>query len=77
MAKAFKKRSKKLEVAKNLPPSYHKLPGQEYDVNKSEAVQWLIKQPPILEFVWDQLKQSDEITYNPETKKWQGANYDN
>ena len=29
-----KKVSKELDVARNMPPLYHKLPGEEYDVNK-------------------------------------------
>ncbi|MGE4272084.1 MAG: hypothetical protein AB7E31_04340 [Desulfitobacterium sp.] len=77
MANAFKKRSKKLDVGRNLPPLYHKLPGQEYDVKKSEVVKWLIQRPSILEFLWDQFKQSGDIFYNPDTGKWQGIDHDN
>ncbi|GED34011.1 hypothetical protein P9G84_22470 [Brevibacillus centrosporus] len=77
MANLFAKRSKKLDVGRNLPPSYHKLPGEEYDVRKSEIVQWLIQQPSILEFLWDQFKQSGEIVYDPSTGKWRGVDYDN
>lgn len=70
------KRSKKLSVGRNLPPSYHKLPGQDYDVKKSEAVKWLIERPSILEYVWDKFKQSDDVFYNPDTGKWQGVDYE-
>lgn len=76
MANAFKKRSKKLNVARNLPPCYHKLPGQKYDVKKSEVINWLIQRPSILEFLWDQFKQSGDIEYDPETGKWQGVDYE-
>lgn len=76
MANAFKKRSKKLMVGRNLPPSYHKKPEKEYNVKESEAVQWLIERPSILEFIWDQFKQSGDIVYDPDTGKWQGIDYE-
>lgn len=76
MANLFAKRSKRLNVGRNLPPSYHKLPGEEYDVRKSEVVNWLIQQPTILEFLWDQFKQSGSVTYDPVTGRWKGIDYD-
>ena len=63
-------------VARNLPPSFHKIPEEDYNVKKSEVVNWLIQRPSILEFLWDQFKQSGDIVYNPTTGKWQGADYD-
>jgi hypothetical protein len=77
MANACKKRSKKLNVARNLPPSFHKLPNQDYDVKKSEVIKWLIQRPSILEYIWDNIKQSEDVVYNPDTGKWQGVDYDN
>jgi hypothetical protein len=76
MVNANKKRSQKLNIARNLPPSYHKLPGGEYNVKKSEVINWLIQRPSILEFLWDQLKQSGDIFYDPDTGKWQGVDYE-
>jgi len=73
---AKKQRSQKLNIARNLPPLYHKMPGQEYDVKNSEVTKWLIQRPSILEFIWDQLKQSGDILYDPDTGKWKGADYD-
>ncbi|MCR8978710.1 hypothetical protein [Brevibacillus laterosporus] len=70
------KRSKKLKVGRKLPPGYHKLPGEEYDIRKSEVVQWLIQQPSIQEFVWDQFKQSGDVSYDQTTGKWRGVDYD-
>lgn len=52
------------------------MPGQEYDVKNSEVTKWLIQRPSILEFIWDQLKQSGDILYDPDTGKWKGADYD-
>lgn len=76
MANAFKRRSKKLDVARNLPPLYHKMPGQDFAPRKSEVIQWLIQRPSILEFLWDNIKQSGDIVYDSETGKWQGVDYE-
>jgi len=58
-----------------MPPSYHRLPGTEYDVSKSEVINWLIQQPDILEFLWDQFKQSKDVIYDSANGKWQGVDY--
>lgn len=76
MSNMFGRRSKKLDIGRNMPPGYHKLPGDEYDVQKSEVVQWLIQQPSIQEFVWDQFKMSRDVFYDWTTGKWQGVDYD-
>lgn len=69
------KRSKKLMVVRNLPPSYHRIPGEDYNVKESEVIKWLIQRPSILEYLWDQCKQSKDIVYSPRTGKWQGVDY--
>ena len=68
------KRSKKLDVAKNMPPRYHKLPDKEYSTMNSLAIDWLVSQPEIREYVWDHLKQSGLIRYDEVTGKWSGVN---
>lgn len=70
------RRSKKLLVGRNMPPSYHKHPNCQFDITKSETVQWLISQPDILSFVWDQFKQSGDLKFNPITGRWQGVDYE-
>ena len=76
MSNAFKSRSKKLNVAKNLPPLYHKLPNSDYNAKKSEVIAWLIERPSILEFIWDHIKQSGDVFYDSATGKWQGVDYE-
>lgn len=76
MSKGFKRRSEKLNIARNLPPSYHKFSDEPYNVKKSEVVNWLIQRPSILEYIWDKIKQSNDVFYNSETGKWQGVDYE-
>jgi hypothetical protein len=72
----FKKRSKKLSVARNLPPSYHTLPEKDFDIKKSEVIKWLIDQPEILNYLWDNIKQSGDVEYDAETGIWTGIEYE-
>lgn len=69
-------RSKNLEVAKYMPPLRHSIPGQEFDINKSEVVQWLLKQPDILNYIWNNIKNSEDVIYNTSAGKWQGIDYE-
>lgn len=71
----MKNRSKLLSVARHMPPLRHTIPGQAFDIRKSEVVQWLISKPEILNWLWNQIK-TGEVVYNPETEKWQGIDYD-
>lgn len=77
---SYKKRTKGrqaiVDVAKKMPPLYHKLPDEEYDLRKSRVLWWLIKQPEVLEDVWNLVKQSGAIKYNSDTGKWQGVNFE-
>lgn len=66
---------KLLSAGKKLPPSYHKLPNQEFDMRKSEVAKWLLEQPEILSFVMEIMKKSEMIFYDPETGKWQGVDW--
>ena len=78
MANIRNKKSKsiKLDIAKLMPPLYHKLPNEPYSTEKSQAIQWLIDQSEIQEFIWDKIKQSGDVAYDSDSGKWQGVNYD-
>lgn len=76
MGKKRKKYSIKFDVAKTMPPLYHTLPGQEFEVEKSEVYRWISQQPDFLEYIHQTLRQAGYITYDPETGKWTGVDYD-
>ena len=64
-----------VDAAKCMPPLYHKLPGQEYDIHKARTLWWLSKQPEVLTYIWDIVKQSGAIKYDSNTGKWQGVDF--
>jgi len=68
-------RSEKWNAAKKMPPLRHSVPGQKFDILKSEAAQWLTRQPDIMQIVFESVK-NREITYDPEMGTWQGVDYD-
>ena len=76
MGRKRKKYSVKFDVAKKMPPLYHTLPGQEFDVSKSQVFEWIKNQPEFLEYIRDTLRQAGCITYNPDTGEWTGIDYD-
>jgi len=64
-------RSKKLSVARKMPERRHREIGEDFDIAKSEVIQWIASQPDLLLFVFDQL-QNHEIIYDPELNEWRG-----
>ncbi len=73
--KRSKSRQAIVDAARRMPPLYHTLPGEEFNLRKSRTLWWLIKQLPVLKYIWDIVKQSGAITYNPNTKKWVGVDF--
>lgn len=69
---------KRFEVAKKMPPLRHKI-GNEYEAEKSEVINWLIKQPDILNYIFDAVRgngrRESPIIYNSDTDTWQGVDY--
>lgn len=70
-----RKRSKKLLVAKKMPPLYHTLPGQNFDSAKSEVYDWLTKQEELMNWLLGRLSDIGYITYNSHTGQWTGVDY--
>lgn len=76
MGRSNSKVSKLLDVAKTMPPLYHTIPNEMFDIEKSEVVQWLIKQPDILNYVVNRIKSSGLIIYDSQSGVWEGVDYD-
>ena len=65
-----------IDIAKDMPPLYHKLPDEEFDYRKSRTLWWLVKQPSVLKYIWDIVKQSGSVVYDAKTGKWKGINFE-
>lgn len=68
-------RQKLLASARKMPPLYHKLPGEPFDIRKSRVLWWLVKQPSVLHYLWNLFKDSGVIYFNRDTGKWQGVDF--
>lgn len=67
-----KQRSKKLDVAKKMPPLYHTLPGKAFSLEESEVLEWLSSQGELQLWLFNQLSYAGYIEYDPETGLWSG-----
>lgn len=56
-----------------MPPLYHKLPNEEYSAENSEVLQWIAKQPNLLEWTFAQLKSAGYVEYDSEIGIWSGV----
>lgn len=73
---AKRKRSKMLGVARTMPPLRHSIPGKEFNIKNSEVVKWLLENPVVWNYVWNNVKESGAVSYDSDTGKWQGVDYD-
>lgn len=65
-----------IKVARNMPPLYHKLPGEKFSYIKSKALLWLVRRPEVWEYIWNMVKQSGSIKFDPATGKWVGVDFE-
>lgn len=74
-------KNNRLNCLKKMPPLKHKLPNNEFDIMKSEVVDWMVQQPEIRQWLYDKVtdksggKKPEFIFYNPEQETWQGVDY--
>lgn len=72
---AGKKRSNMLDAARTMPPLRHSIPGAEFNIKNSEVVKWLLENPVVWNYVWNNVKESGAVSYDSGTGKWQGVDY--
>ena len=70
-----KRKNQLLSIARKMPPLFHSLPGEPFDILKSRVLWWLVKQPDVLNFIWNRVKQSGDVVYDPDTGKWVGVDF--
>ena len=52
-------------------------PGEDFDIRKSRTLWWLIKQPEVLNYVWNIIQSSKAIIYDQDIGKWKGVDFEN
>lgn len=77
MPRSPKIKSRSVLLAEMMPPFKRHSVTQPFDIRRSEVVQWLIEQPEILQAVFDFYRERGAIVYNPLTKTWAGAHFQN
>lgn len=70
-----KQNYKYMQCARKMPPLYHTIPGEKFDIRKSRVVWWLVKQPEIMQKLFDVASSHKLIEYDVATKKWKGVNF--
>ena len=68
-----RKKSKLLEVGKEMPLLYHRFPDEEYDPTQSQVLEWISKQPELMEWIFAQLKSTGYIVYDSQWQAWRGV----
>ena len=70
--KIKKSTSTKMQLLKQMPRLKHK-PDDQFSVYGSEVIQWIVKQPDLMLYLFDKCKQSGCITYDSSTGEWHGV----
>jgi phage major head subunit gpT-like protein len=61
------------DLLSTMPPLYHTLPSSPFDIDKSEALAWILSQPGFRQWVWDRARSTGRIKYDPSSGKWAGV----
>lgn len=61
-----------LNCARKMPRLRHTV-GEQFDIRTSEVVKWLLKQPDIMQKVFDFAANHKVIAYDSATGEWRGA----
>lgn len=73
------KRDELLDIARSMPPLYHKIPEEDFDWDRSETLRWLLSQPEVMNYIWQCISnrgRADKlIVFDQETRKWHGIDY--
>lgn len=76
MVKRNEARQRIVDIARQMPPLVHKQNNEDFDIRKSRTLWWLTKQPEVLSYIWDIVKQSGAVEYDRTTGKWKGVDFE-
>ena len=64
-----------LRVAGQMPPLDHFHKGRPFNILESDVIAWLVKQPEVVQSLFNFVRASGAIVLDLETKQWRGADY--
>ena len=65
-----------LEAVTTMSPRQHwPDQSQPFDIQQSQITRWLQKQPDVMQWLFDTLRQRRLIVYDPETFTWRGRDW--
>ena len=74
-----KETPKNLNCVRTMPELRHSVGDGDFDITKSEVVQWLIRQPSVLQHLFEVARRKGTaeplIVYNAERGTWRGTDY--
>lgn len=62
-----------IELVGKMPLLRHRVQGEEYDVEKSELVAWMMRQPGFKEWVFKRMESTGRLVFDRETGLWHGV----
>lgn len=70
-----RKKDKRLNIFKTMPPLYHTLPNKEFNFDESQVFNWISQQPEVMSWLKEKISDYGYIKYNSETGLWMGVDY--
>lgn len=64
----------RLTVIRKMPPLRHSIPGRPFRMEDSEVVRWLVRQPDVMNYLFDKARAF--MCYDSETGTWRGTDYE-
>jgi hypothetical protein len=69
------KASKATLIAASMPRLKHKIDDADFDIDQSEVVNWLVRQPEIRQSMFNHFKDLGAIIFDGESRTWRGVNF--
>lgn len=68
------RRSKAHRLARAMPSGLiHKKPGEDYSIERSEVIRWLVSQPQLQAYLFERMSTTGAIVFDAETRTWRGS----
>lgn len=70
--------SKLLQCMKNMPELSHDKrvdQSERFNIDDSDVIKWAWEQPEIKRYIYERIRKTGFIQYDPDTKKWHGINF--